>query len=59
MDEPNILYMAVCFSGKRINVHAKDFFSAVEALKENTKLNPDDPEYLDPKDVFQLIDIPG
>lgn len=59
MEEKNIVYMAVCFSGKRANIEAKDFFDAVEKLKKNTLLDPKEPEYLDRKDVFQVIDIPG
>ena len=57
--EENRLWMAVGFSGKRWNIEAKDFFTAVEVLKKSTELNPKEPEYLDPKDIFQLIDVPG
>lgn len=59
MEEKNIVYMAVCFSGRRWNIEASNFFDAVEKLKKNTELDPTDPNYLDPADVFQVIDIPG
>ena len=29
------------------------------ALKKNTELEMNDPEYVDPDDVFLVIDIPG
>lgn len=57
--EENKVWMAVGFSGKRWNIEARDFFDAVEKLKKNTKLNKNDPEYIDPDDIFQVIDIPG
>ena len=55
----NKVWMAVGFSGKRWNIEATDFFGAVETLKKNTKFKPNDPEYVDPADIFQVIDIPG
>ena len=57
--EENKVWMAVGFSGRRWNIEAHDFFGAVEALKKNTKLGKNDPEYVDPTDIFQIIDIPG
>ena len=59
MEERNILYMAVGFSGKRWNVHAKDFFDAARELEENIRLPETDPNHIDRDDVFLLIDIPG
>ena len=55
----NKVWMAVGFSGKRWNIEAVDFFDAVEKLKKNSKLDPKDPEYVDPDDIFMVIDIPG
>ncbi len=57
--EEKRLWMAVGFSGKRWNIEASGFFEAVEALKKSTELKPNEPEYVDPADIFQLIDIPG
>ena len=57
--EENKVWMAVGFSGKRWNIEATDFFSAIDTLKKNTELDPDEKEYVDPKDIFQVIDIPG
>ena len=59
MGETNIVYMAICFSGKRINIHATNIFEAAEILKKCTTLDPKDPEYVATDDVFQIIDIPG
>ena len=59
MQEKNILYMAVGFSGKRWNVHATNFFEAARELEENTRLPVTDPNHIDPGDVFLLIDVPG
>ena len=55
----NKVWMAVGFSGKRWNIEAVDFFDAVEKLKKNSELDPKDPEYVDPDDIFMVIDIPG
>ena len=38
---------------------SSNFFDAVEKLKKNTELEMNDPEYVDPDDVFLVIDIPG
>ena len=57
--EENMVWMAVGFSGKRWNIKAENFFDAVDKLKENSKLDPSDPNYVDPTDIFQVIDIPG
>ena len=57
--EEKRLWMAVGFSGKRWNIEASGFFEAVEVLKNSTELKPNEPEYVDPADIFQLIDIPG
>lgn len=57
--EENKVWMAIGFSGKRWNIEATSFFNAVEVLKKSTELNPNDPEYVDPNDIFQVIDIPG
>ena len=57
--EENKVWMAVGFSGKRWNIEAFDFFDAVDKLKKNTELETNDPEYVDPDDIFQIIDIPG
>jgi len=57
--EEKRLWMAVGFSGKRWNIEASGFFEAVEVLKKSTELKPNEPEYVDPADIFQLIDIPG
>lgn len=57
--EENKVWMAVGFSGKRWNIEARDFFSAAAVLKKSTELPANDPEYVDPADIFQLIDIPG
>ena len=57
--EENRVWMAVGFNGKRWNIEALDFFDAVEKLKKNTELEMNDPEYVDPDDVFMVIDIPG
>ena len=57
--EENKVWMAVFYSGKRANIEAKDFFDACDKLKMNTKLPKNDPEYVDPADIFQIIDIPG
>ena len=57
--EENKVWMAVGFSGKRWNIEATSFFDAVDKLKKNTELKKNEPEYVDPKDVFQVIDIPG
>jgi len=57
--EENKLWMAVGFSGKRWNIEAAGFFDAVAKLKKNTELNPKEPEYIDPADIFQIIDVPG
>ena len=57
--EENKVYMAVGFSGKRWNIEASNFFEAVDKLKKNTLLEEDDQQYVDPKDIFQVIDIPG
>ena len=57
--EGNKVWMAVGFSGKRWNIEARNFFDAVEKLKKNSKLGKNDPEYVDPADIFQVIDIPG
>ena len=59
MEEKNIVYMFVCYSGKRGNIEAKSFLDACDKLKKNTELDPKEPEYIDPKDIFQVIDIPG
>lgn len=59
MEEQNILYMAVCYSGKRINVHARNILEAAEAIKKSTQLDPKDPEYVNENEVFMIIDIPG
>ncbi len=60
MDENNEkIFMAVTFSGKIWNIEAANFFEAVEDLKRSTELPVSDPNYLDPKDIFQLIDVPG
>lgn len=53
------VWMAVFYSGKRANIEAESFFDACDQLKENTKLPKTDPMYVDPADIFQLIDIPG
>ena len=53
------VWMAVFYSGKRANIEADSFFDACDQLKENTKLPKTDPMYVDPADIFQLIDIPG
>ena len=57
--EENKVWMAVGFSGKRWNIEATDFFDAVDKLKRSAGLKPNDPEYVDPADIFQVIDIPG
>ena len=57
--EENKVWMAVGFSGRRWNIEAHVFFGAVEALKKNPKRGMNDPEYVDPADIFQIIDIPG
>ncbi len=57
--EENKVWMAVFYSGKRANIEASDFFDACDKLKKNSKLPENDPEYVDPKDIFQIIDIPG
>lgn len=59
MENENKVWMAVGFSGKRWNIEALDFFDAVGKLKKNTELEMNDPEYVDPDDIFQVIDIPG
>jgi hypothetical protein len=55
----NKVWMAVGFSGKRWNIEALDFFDAVKKLEKNTELETNDPEYVDPDDIFMVIDIPG
>ena len=57
--EENKVWMAVFYSGKRANIEANDFFNACDKLKMNTKLPKNDPEYVDPADIFQIIDVPG
>ena len=57
--EENKVWMAVFYSGKRANIEAENFFDACDKLKMNTKLPKNDPEYVDPADIFQIIDIPG
>lgn len=59
MEEQNILYMAVCYNGRRINVHARNILEAAEAIKKSTQLDPKDPEYINENAVFMIIDIPG
>lgn len=57
--EENKVWMAVFYSGKRANIEATDFFDACDKLKSCSKLPKTDPQYVDPADVFQIIDIPG
>ena len=53
------VWMAVFYSGKRANIEARSFFEACDKLKANSKLPETDPLYVDEKDIFQVIDIPG
>lgn len=57
--EENRLFMAVTKDGRIWNIEASDFFEAVGKLKKNTELPTSDPKYVNPKDIFQLIDVPG
>lgn len=58
MEEEKV-WMAVFYSGKRANIEAVSFFDACEKLKKSAELPENDPGYVDPKDIFQIIDIPG
>jgi len=53
------VWMAVFYSGKRANIEARSFFEACDKLKKSSELPANDPGYVDPDDIFQVIDIPG
>ena len=53
------VWMAVFYSGKRANIEAKSFFEACEKLRKGSELPKNDKGYVDPADIFQVIDIPG